>query len=192
MSIEVEQKFRVQNVGELERRLNELNFVPGETVEQVDCYFAHPARDFARTDEALRLRRVGDGNYITYKGPKLDATTKTRREIEIPLPDGEHAGAEAGSLLAALGFSRVADVYKRRRHATVLWQGREIDIALDQLADLGDFVELEIIAEVSDVPAARDAIVSLAAELGLAESERRSYLELLLSQQTHGSTTKDG
>ncbi len=192
MSIEVEQKFHVKNMAELERRLTELNFVPGETVDQVDCYFAHPARDFARTDEALRLRRVGDGNYVTYKGPKLDATTKTRREIEIPLPDGEHAAAEASRLLAALGFTRVADVYKRRRHASVLWQAHKIEIALDHVALLGDFVELEIIAEMADVPMARDAIVSLAAELGLAESERRSYLELLLSQQTRGSSTRDG
>ena len=44
-----------------------------------------PCRDFAQTDEALRIRTVGDTSFVTYKGPKLDATTKTRRELELPL-----------------------------------------------------------------------------------------------------------
>jgi adenylate cyclase class 2 len=187
MSIEVEQKFRIAALSELEGRLAALGSRREHTVDQVDCYFAHPSRDFAQSDEALRLRRVGDLNYITYKGPKLDATTKTRREIEIPLADGESAAAEAGSLLAALGFTRVADVYKRRTYCTLHWRGRDIGVALDHVADLGDFVELELIAELADVEAARDCIVSLAKELGLAGSERRSYLELLLAQQQCGS-----
>ena len=72
----------------------------GATIEppvvQVDQYFAHPARDFAQTDEALRLRRVGKQNFITYKGSKIDATTKTRREIELPLAPGEEARRPMG------------------------------------------------------------------------------------------------
>ena len=36
---------------------------------QCDEYFAHPSRDFARTDEALRLREVDGALRITYKGP---------------------------------------------------------------------------------------------------------------------------
>ena len=55
---------------------------PGEPAEQVDTYFSHPARDFAATDEALRIRSIDQENFVTYKGPKLDATTKTRREID--------------------------------------------------------------------------------------------------------------
>ena len=68
---------------------------------QIDCYYAHPVRDFAASDEALRLRQVGENNYITYKGPKLDTTTKTRREIEISLPDGLQSAAEAAELVEA-------------------------------------------------------------------------------------------
>ena len=95
MPIEVEQKYRLADRASFEARLAALHPSPARTVSQVDRYFAHPGRDFARTDEALRLRRVGELNYITYKGPKLDATTKTRREVEIPLADGEAAAAEA-------------------------------------------------------------------------------------------------
>ena len=79
MQYEVELKFPVADLGAIEARLVELGTRFDEAVTQVDRYFAHPARDFARTDEALRIRQVGNACYVTYKGPKVDAATKTRR-----------------------------------------------------------------------------------------------------------------
>ena len=180
MPIEVEQKFPVADLDGLQRHLTALGLEQQETVNQADCYFAHPLRDFARTDEALRLRQVGELNYITYKGPKLDATTKTRREIEIPLASGTTAATEAASLLEVLGFTRVAEVRKRRIHSTLRWQDREISVSLDYIAELGDFVELEIVTSQQDMAAARECLSSLASRLGLTNSQRLSYLELLL------------
>ena len=182
MAIEVEQKFRVSDLSALERRLAELGHRQPPAVVQIDCYYAHPVRDFAASDEALRLRRVGENNYITYKGPKLDTTTKTRREIEIALPDGRQSAAEAAELLEALGFERVAEVTKRRVHSTLRWQDREVGVSLDEVAGLGRFVELEIVTAEQDVAAARDCLASLAGHLGLSNGERRSYLELLLAR----------
>ncbi len=181
MAIEVEQKFRVLDPSALEKRLAGLDPSPAETMVQVDCYFAHPSRDFARTDEALRLRRVGDLNYITYKGPKLDATTKTRREIEVGLASGAAAAAETDQLLRAMGFSRVAEVTKRRVHSTVRWQQWEVGISLDEVTGLGTFVELEIMVSDGEMTAARDCLASLSDHLELSNCERRSYLELLLA-----------
>jgi adenylate cyclase class 2 len=186
MAIEVEQKFPLADAAALGRQLAELGAVQGATDQQVDCYYAHPTRDFARTDEALRLRRVGPRNYVTYKGPKLDATTKTRREIELELPRGEEAAENAARLLEVLGFRLVADVGKRRVHYALPWQGHEIGISLDRVEGLGDFVELEVMASHQDVDAARAAIASLAARLGLGNSERRSYLELLIGGKPAG------
>lgn len=181
MNIEVEQKFRVDDLGGLERQLALLGAEPGEDQVQVDVYYAHPARDFAATDEALRLRRVGSENYITYKGPKLDATTKTRRELELALPAGDEGAHAAAALLEALSFRKVLEVRKRRRHLTLDWQGCEVTVALDYLDDLGDFVELELLANESSMPAAQAAVTALAHRLELRNSERRSYLELLLA-----------
>ena len=87
----------------------------GEPIVQSDQYFAHPARDFAQTDEALRIRTVGDTSFVTYKGPKLDATSKTRRELELPLAASDPDGSQFAELLAALGFTPVAIVRKQRR-----------------------------------------------------------------------------
>jgi adenylate cyclase, class 2 len=183
MSFEVEQKFRVRDHDALAKRLIELGARDAGTIEQLDNYLNHPSRDFAQTDEALRLRQIGQSNFITYKGPKLDATTKTRREIELPVPPGNEMLQHYAKLLTTLGFRPVAEVHKTRRQFQLSWRGREIEIALDNVTDLGDFGEFELLADENDLEAAKSAIASLATALDLTESERRSYLELLLESR---------
>ncbi|HUY32013.1 MAG TPA: class IV adenylate cyclase [Pirellulales bacterium] len=176
---EVEQKFPLTDAAALLAKLAALGGVPDEAKEQVDCYYAHPARDFATTDEALRIRRVEALNFITYKGPKLDPTTKTRREIDLPLPPGAQAAIEYGGLLEALGFRPVAEVRKRRRRIALQWQGRQVEAAIDDVQGVGRFVELEMLADETGLEAARAALAALARELGLSGGERRGYLEML-------------
>ena len=183
MHFEVERKFRVTDAAEVQRRLEQLGARFEPPIEQSDLYFAHPARDFAQTDEALRIRRVGERNFVTYKGPKVDPTTKTRRELELPLSPGAAAALDFGDLLTALGFRPVREVRKTRRIASVPWQGQHVEAALDEVAGLGQFVELEIQAEQAELNSARAALAALAAALGLTGDERRSYLELLLAAE---------
>src|SRR5579859_2774691 len=106
--LEIEMKFPSPDFPALEKRLAELGARPGKTLEESDEYFNAPDRDFARTDEALRIRRIGEANFVTYKGPKLDAQTKTRTEIEVPLGEGEAVAAKFADLLTHLGYRRVA------------------------------------------------------------------------------------
>jgi len=182
MQYEVEMKFPVAEMAVLEAKLTGLGATIAGLQSEVDVYFAHPARDFAKTDEALRIRRKGIANFMTYKGPKIDAATKTRREIDLPLPPGEDAAQAWTVLLQALGFAAVGEVRKSRRKAQVDWQGRNVEASLDQVERLGTFVELELVVESEDVEVAKACIVSLAKNLGLEGSERRSYLELLFEE----------
>ncbi len=184
MKYEVEQKFPVEDLETVESKLSANGAIVSAPQEEIDTYYAHPARDFAQTDEALRIRRVGPKSWITYKGPKVDTTTKTRREIELPLSEVSDAVNDWASLLESLGFSPVAEVRKIRRKATVLWQDQKIEVTLDDVSEVGTFVELELGAEERGLDAARDCIASLAETLGLRKSERRSYLELLFEGKT--------
>lgn len=184
MHFEVEQKFPVENLADVERRLRELGAEFAPTIEQSDTYYAHPARDFAQTDEALRIRRTGESVCVTYKGPRVDSTTKTRREIEIPLAGGPAAAAQCAEMLQCLGFRRVAEVCKRRLAARLVWEQHEVEAVLDNVRALGTFVELETSANEQSVQRASKAIASLAAALELSSSQRRSYLELLLERST--------
>ena len=181
MSLEVEQKFAVADIASVEQKLLALGGQAGSDALQVDRYFAHPARDFSQTDEALRIRRVGQRNYVTYKGPKIDRSTKTRLEIELDLPPGQQGFDDFAALLAALGFRPVAEVHKRRRAVALRWQGHDVEAALDDVQGVGTFVELEIMADEAGLDAARASLATLAAALHLIRNERRSYLELLLS-----------
>ena len=190
---EVEIKFRVTDPAALERRLTALGCHCTSVVEQVDRYLAHPCRDFAATDEALRLRSVGDALAVTWKGPRIGGGTKTREELELPIAASGGPGAaglaEWTALLGRLGFRTVRDVAKRRRRGSVRWRGAEVEVALDHVAGLGDFIELELVASLADVAAAEALVTTLAHELGCAEPERRSYLEMLLG---HAPSATDG
>jgi adenylate cyclase class 2 len=115
--LEVEQKFRVANLDATALRLLGMGVAVQSPVEEVDLYFQHPARDFALTDEALRIRQKAGTCFLTYKGPKLDPVTKTRREIDLRLPESPATSAAFRELLEALGFRPVAEVRKRSRPA---------------------------------------------------------------------------
>ncbi len=180
MPYEVELKFPVPDLPGFSQKLADQAVPISAAQQEIDLYFAHPARDFAQTDEALRLRRKGDTNHITYKGPKIDATTKTRREIELPLGPGSESLAAWTALLEAVGFRPVGEVRKFRRKATVAWQGRAVETSLDDVAGVGTFVEFELVVDECEVESARTCIQSLAQSFGLTQGERRSYLELLL------------
>ena len=182
MKYEVEQKFRLSDDQQIEIELEKLGSQFGSSFVQLDRYFSHPCRNFAETDEALRIRYVGERAYVTYKGPKIDATTKTRREIELPLPEGREGAAGFVSLFEALGFERVIEVRKTRRKADVPWQGKIVEAVLDEVATLGRFVELELSADATGIDAAKSCVADLACQLGLTRNERRSYLELLLEE----------
>ena len=121
MHWEVEQKFKAADVEALRLALGELGVQWHDMLHQADHYFNHPARDFGRTDEALRLRQVGNQNFITYKGPKIDTATKTRRELELPLPGGTDVARQYSELLKALGFVSVATVRKTRQPGSLTW-----------------------------------------------------------------------
>ncbi len=127
MQYEVEQKHRVADIAALIASLTKRGAQLGEPMEQSDQYFAHPCRDFANTDEALRIRTVGGKSVVTYKGPKLDTTTKTRREIELSLDPEDAGGAEFHELLAALGFTPVAVVRKQRRTFYIRSAGHQVE-----------------------------------------------------------------
>ncbi|MDB5308707.1 MAG: hypothetical protein JWO38_2909 [Gemmataceae bacterium] len=181
--LEVEVKYRVPNHEEVLAKLQDLGAELIEDRDDADHYFNAPDRDFAKTDEAFRLRRIGDKNRLTYKGPKRDAATKTRTEIEIALADGDKTAADAGAMLVCLGYRPVAVVRKTRRVYHLARDGFEVEVCVDDVDRVGPFVELEIVAEESRYEDAKATVLRLAAELGLTDQERRSYLEMLLANR---------
>jgi adenylate cyclase class 2 len=190
---EVEVKVRADHDA-VRERLSELDAQSLGTVVQVDTYFDAPHREFAETDEALRVRQVAavddarasapdpdaklsdDADFrLTYKGPLVESAAKTREEVEVGVADGP----EMRAILDRLGFQPVATVRKaRERYALDGYV-----VALDAVTDLGEFVEVESGATEADIEAVHDGVFEVFSRLGLDpdDSIRTSYLELLLT-----------
>ncbi|WP_435347291.1 class IV adenylate cyclase [Haloarchaeobius sp. HRN-SO-5] len=195
---EVEVKVRA-DLESVRRRLDEQGAAQVDAVVQTDVYYDAPHRDFAETDEALRVRRevdvgvdptevsatvveaVAEGREasvrVTYKGPLVDADSKTREEVETGVDDGDAMDA----ILGHLGFDPAATVRKHRARFALAGY----TVTLDRVDGLGEFVECEVESDADGVDEARDGAFAVLESLGLDPDDqiRTSYLGLLLAEQ---------
>jgi adenylate cyclase class 2 len=179
-----EVELKVQAAHEpLRQRLADLGADHIDSRQQTDTYYDAPHRSFAETDEALRIRREqpADGDEttkITYKGPLVEAESKTREEHETAV---ESETALEG-IVSGLGFEPAATVEKNREFYAL----DGYTITLDHVTDLGEFVEIEREATESEIETVREGAVDLLSELGLDPSQqiRTSYLGLLLGAES--------
>lgn len=182
--IEVEIKFRMPDDQQLPKLIDEHHLEFGPAVVQQDIYYNHPQRNFRETQEALRIRVTGDGNALTYKGPRLDTLTRSRPEYEIAFHSGHAATEQLQTVFQALGFREIGVVKKTRRTATYVWEGRRVDVSYDEIGGLGRFIEIESISEPENWEADRDRLVRLEEYWSLlAYREPKSYLSMLLESR---------
>jgi adenylate cyclase, class 2 len=179
--LEIEMKFRVADFGAIEQHLRQWAARAGEPLDEADHYFNAPDRDFARTDEAFRLRRIGDHNRITYKGPKQGGPAKTRTEVELALESGPAAADAFGRLVEHLGYRATAVVRKRRTPYHFDRERFALEVCCDEVEQLGRFVEVEIVAGPDQRAHAEQVILAVVAELGLRTPEPRAYLQMVLA-----------
>jgi adenylate cyclase class 2 len=169
--IEVEVKARCSH--NILPKILALGAVKNEVENHRDIYFNSPMRDFRSTDEALRIRIKDDGARLTYKGPKLDTKTKSRLELTVKIDDAQ----AMQKILVELGFWPSGEVKKRRTKYSL----GDFTLALDEVEGLGSFLEIETLAE-GDWTKKSIEVVDILRQLGLGESIRRSYVELLEDQ----------
>lgn len=172
--IEVEVKAHVNDPKLVERSIIALGASPIGIEAQVDTYYSVPYRDFAETDEAIRIRVQGNKSFLTYKGPKMDSVSKTRKEYEVEVNDADCMG----DILSSLGFAPVATIVKKRKKYRLV----DFIISLDEVRNLGDFIEVEV--SLMDSKSHEDKVESifrLFEKLGIGrdESIRKSYLEMI-------------
>ena len=168
--LEVEIKAYCDDVHEIRKGITSLGGEPLGSRVETDIYYNHPSRNFAETDEALRIRTADRKRILTYKGPKIGTRSKTRIEKEVAVDDFDNMN----DILVHLGFIETGRVNKTREG----YKLEEVHICIDSVDGLGNFVELEKIS--AEKEETEDRLFDLAAKLGLSRFERRSYLELVL------------
>jgi adenylate cyclase class 2 len=178
--VEVELKFPVSSLKEIRQKIHLLGAVFDGVSVQTDEYFNDPKRNYAELDLAVRIRQSDEKFWLTFKGPNLDPEAKIRKEIEMPLKDSVAAEQMQG-VLVGMGLVSVAKVIKRREEFIGRADLSSVHFCLDEVTEVGGFIELEsVVPTQKDVEPAKLRLFTLANQLGLFGSTRRSYLEMLL------------
>ncbi len=175
--IEIEVKACVEEPKHLERAIIALGATPIGIENQADTYYNSKYSDFEKTDEALRIRAQDGKYFLTYKGPKLDNVSKTRKEFQIEINDADNMG----SILSSLGFFPVATITKKRKN----YRLGDFNIALDEVRNLGNFIEIELPAKDSKYYEEKvESIFKFIEKLGINRKStiRKSYLEMILGK----------
>ncbi|UCG00415.1 MAG: class IV adenylate cyclase [Candidatus Heimdallarchaeota archaeon] len=188
MKIPLKAQYSPENV--MSNLLNEFGST-SEEISQTDYYFSSPIHNFAITDEALRVRQIRGKSgkketEITYKGPKQGKSMKIREEITILTYSNN-----VQKFLQCLGFSLFGVVKKKRMN----WFVDDLVISLDEVEDLGFFMEIEIttLSENSEnIFNSKERIIRIVKKLipdWAGEDERKSYLELKIAKQFNAQGT---
>jgi adenylate cyclase class 2 len=181
--LEVEVRYRTPDRNAVIARLGEWGATLAADRIDIDHYFNPPDRELKDSDEAFRLRRIGRANFLTHKGPRIDAETKSRTEIEVPLGEGDEVAVDMERMLLALKYRPVVVVRKHRLVYRFERSGFRMEVCFDDVDLVGPFVELEILAPEYQYESAKSVLLSTAAELGLTDKETRSYLGMVLEAQ---------
>jgi adenylate cyclase class 2 len=175
--LEVELKVKVSSLEPVRKHLLEKGAECSGRIHEHDIYYNAPHRDFAITDEAVRVRYTNDHAVVTYKGAKIKKFgLKAREELNTAVESGE----VFETMLSRLGFTKTTEVNKWREN----FRYADAAISLDEVDELGPFVEIEIMTADENSPAAV-VIQRIAKEIGVSgEPILASYLELLLSKRS--------
>lgn len=169
MQKEIEVKAKVDNLPELRVKLEALGCIFETSVTHEDTYFVNFDTDFAvfmPNTNFLRIRKqMREGNeiniFFTLKRPQSNELDCIEKSIGI---------SSAGPLVEALVLMGYHEVVKVRKTRTKTRYG-EMEICLDEVSDLGSFIEVERITE-GDGEAVQNELFAFLETLGISRQAR--------------------
>ena len=168
--INIEIKARCGNRERVEKNLTALGAGPASSFDQRDSYFNVQ-------EGRLKLRIIGpdDGHLIFYR--REDCAEPKRSDYEIAFTtDPEALGIMLREVLGAW-----IEVEKRRE----VWLWENVRIHLDEVKDLGNFVELEVVTDEKGVQESHQRVETLMRALEIVPDDliACSYGDLLARQK---------
>lgn len=143
--LEIEIKLPINDSEATRERLLSLGFTLKGRISMRDSYFDNADGYIRSSGQALRIRENTDlmsgakECEVNFKGRKLDSVSMSRSEYETSVADAD----VITEILRTLGYSPVEpEVYKIRDEYT---RG-DMNACIDEVRDLGYFLELEIVA----------------------------------------------
>jgi len=135
MPNEIEIKFRIENLRDLNRRLRAAGFrrITPRTHE-MNALYDLPGQPLRKRGELLRLRQYGKEWFLTHKSKGVAGRHKMRLELETGVTDGEMMHA----ILRALGYQPTFRYEKFRAE----WSDGRGHVVVDE-TPIGNFGEIE-------------------------------------------------
>ena len=164
MQKEIEVKARVEDFSDIKTRLEGFGCSFGEPVVQEDIIFVNFKDDFTAFKPGanfLRIRNAKGKIFFTLKQPQANELDCIEKEVEISDSD-QFRGA-----LELMGYHEAVRVRKTRLKAKY----NDIEICLDDVADLGTFIELERITD-GDGKEVQEELVGFLETLGIGRENR--------------------
>ncbi len=179
VEIEIKVQLTLSEYAAIKERLSKIaKFV--KTVDQSDEYFTPSNRNFLAEKypyEWLSIRKRGVKNILNYKHFYPERAEVHTHCDEFETEVGDKSKLE--KIFTALNITSIVTVEKQRE---VFLYGEDFEIALDNVKELGYFIEIETIKNFGTVENARKAIYAFAAELGIdaTNEDVRGYPFLLM------------
>lgn len=136
---EVEVKAKLRNREDVIEKLIQLGCVFGQELHQIDHIFIPKDMIFPPPFEVpvLRVRKQNDRHFFTMKISQSNRQDCIEKELEIS--DGD----KMLEILHHINYKKVPIVNKKRIKAKL----NEIEVVIDSVKDLGEFIEVEKIVE---------------------------------------------
>jgi len=184
MNIEVEIKLKINSFEEVKKILPRFGKL-AKSIKQIDEYYIPCHRDFFAQKphpvEWLRIRTNPDKTVFEYDksiNKKADGEQECANEYETEISQPE----EFKKILGFLNFKKVVTVEKLREY----WDCEDFEVSLDNVKDLGLFIEVEAKGDFENTKKAKEECVSFLKKLEFKNYEehqiKKGYPVLLLEK----------
>lgn len=150
--IEVESKFFCKDKDTLYKIIKELNMKKQNEIREIDEYFTDMNCKFIKDRTCLRIRNTNNKEMeLTFKGKsKKLGSTYAKKESNIKFDIRKYN--EILKLLNNLGYYSYVKVKKNRNVYTKKHKNLIYNVMIDEIQDVGEFVELELLSNNDKVP----------------------------------------
>lgn len=163
---EIEVKAKVSDINKVVDSLKGLEVSFSPSVFQKDVIFVKNPGDldtYLSNKHFLRVRTVDDNKHIfNLKMNGENSLSKTEYETEVSSKE------EIVNILTALDFKVGANTDKTRRVAKY----NDMEICIDEVSDLGVFIEVERIADDGDVELIQEEMFGFLESIGVSREDR--------------------
>lgn len=181
-NIEVELKFPVKDYQQLVQNLDSIATIVEKDIYQKDTYFVPSHRNFIAQNpisEWLRVRKQKNGDSINYKRwhNKDECKAVSCDEFETIVENI----SSLEKILESMNFKKIIIVEKTRN----IWEYKNVQISIDNVSELGHYIELEAKGKFKDITEAKEHLYSIPKELNVdvGKQDFKGYPHLMLEHK---------